>query len=287
MSSMGSVAAMNKGTPGLGIHVSPRECDTLLLQPPKTLEQLYTVSQLVDNSPLRTLNSDMPPRGVSRAQTKPSDEDTTGNSRHHIPGSNEKPTSTVVDLEPDWQGSEIDTVLGDEKSRLKSGARLLPQTSGEVKGMALEKAKRRSRVDLDIFLKSDICVEGSFLQGLVKIFIRKGSKKSKAILLSGGKVRVIGFESLVKEEERWVFYQCCAELSDVSSGLCAICCSGPDSEGFMRAKEGIHDLPFTLRLASSQDQGTPKGYINTQSGVSIRYIAMVFVHHFLLLFPRN
>lgn len=73
--------------------------------------------------------------------------------------------------------SEINTVLGDAKSRLKSAVKLLSQNSGEEIGLGLEKARGRSRLDLNIFLKSNIGVEGGYLQGLIKILIRKHKKK--------------------------------------------------------------------------------------------------------------
>ncbi|PPQ67153.1 hypothetical protein CVT25_005754, partial [Psilocybe cyanescens] len=190
-------------------------------------------------------------------------------------GSAAHDTPSVHDNERDWKGSEIDTVLGNAKSRLKSGTRLLPQAPGEQRGVALEKAKRRASVNADILLSNDICVEGGYLQGLVKLQIKKRLKKSQSVLLSGGKIRVFGFESTTKEEERFTFYQFCVDLSDVASGLDAVYYSEPDADGFIKAAEGVHILPFTFQLTSSRVQGTPKGPMHAQSGASVRYIAMV------------
>ncbi|KAH9486496.1 hypothetical protein JR316_0000561 [Psilocybe cubensis] len=182
---------------------------------------------------------------------------------------------TIHSNEKAWNGAEIETVLGNSKSRLRSGAKLLPHSPRQHKGVSLEKAKRRPRVDVNIFLGNDVCVEGGCLQGLVKLQIREGSKKSQPLLLSGGKIRVVGFESTTKEEQRSTFYQFCANVSDVASGLDVLYSSEPDAGGFVKAVEGAYVLPFVIELDPSQALGRPKGSMHLQSGASVRYIVMV------------
>ncbi|KAF8973512.1 hypothetical protein BDZ97DRAFT_1912000 [Flammula alnicola] len=176
---------------------------------------------------------------------------------------------------------ELKTILGNASSRLKSGAVLLPFpeqcSAGKEEGVALEQARSRSRVDVDIFLENDICVEGGNLQGHIKVRVWKCQKKNLPILISGGKIRVIGFESVDNEEKRFTFYQCSAPLSEVVCDLNSLYSSEPDEEGFANSTEGIHSFPFVFHLTPSSEHEVPKGRMETQSGLSVRYIAMVSV----------
>ena len=178
--------------------------------------------------------------------------------------------------------AELNTILGNANSRLKSGAGLVPilgedEDMGAVNIAMLEQAKKRTRVDLDIALESNVCVQDGYLKGHIKVRIWKHSKKDHPVLVSGGKVRVIGFECIMNEKERLAFYQTSAPLSEVASGLGNLYVFAPDGEGFCRAIDGTYSFPFALHLPLSSEHGTPKGVMHSQSGVSVRYIAMVFV----------
>jgi hypothetical protein len=180
--------------------------------------------------------------------------------------------------------AELNTILGNANSRLKSGASLVPILGEDMEAVnitTLEQAKNRTRVDLDIALESNVCVQDGYLKGHIKVRIWKHSKKDHPVLVSGGKVRVIGFECIMNEKERLAFYQASAPLSEVASDLGNLYVFEPDEEGFHRALDGIYSFPFALHLPLSSEHGTPKGVMHSQSGVSVRYIAMVFVQlHF-------
>ena len=176
--------------------------------------------------------------------------------------------------------AELNTILGNANSRLKSGASLVPVLGEDMEPVnitTLEQAKNQTRVDLDIALESNVCVQDGYLKGHIKVRIWKHSKKDRPVLVSGGKVRVIGFECIMDEKERLAFYQASAPLSEVASGLGNLYVFKPDGEGFCRALDGIYSFPFALHLPLSSEHGTPKGVMHSQSGVSVRYIAMVFV----------
>ena len=176
--------------------------------------------------------------------------------------------------------AELNTILGNANSRLKSGASLVPILGEDLEAVnitKLEQAKNQTRVDLDIALESNVCVQDGYLKGHIKVRIWKHSKKDHPVLVSGGKVRVIGFECIMNGRERLAFYQASAPLSEVASDLGNLYVFEPDGEGFCRALDGIYSFPFALHLPLSSEHGTPKGAMHSQSGVSVRYIAMVFV----------
>ena len=176
--------------------------------------------------------------------------------------------------------AELNTILGNANSRLKSGASLVPILGEDMEAVSittLEQAKNQTRVDLDIALESNVCVQDGYLKGHIKVRIWKHSKKDHPVLVSGGKVRVIGFECIMNGKERLAFYQVSASLSEVASDLGNLYVFEPDGEGFRRALDGVYSFPFALHLPLSSEHGTPKGVMHSQSGVSIRYIAMVFV----------
>ncbi|KJA28669.1 hypothetical protein HYPSUDRAFT_722642 [Hypholoma sublateritium FD-334 SS-4] len=156
---------------------------------------------------------------------------------------------------PGQTAAELKQILGNDHSRLKSGAEISLGTFSEPQRshISLEQAKSRSRVNLDIFLQSN---------------------KQKPVLISRGKIRLIGFESL-DDGERSIFYQCSSSLSDVTRGIDRIYASEPDIEGFSTATEGTHFLPFVLYMDPESESGTAKGVLPLQSGLYIRYIAIV------------
>ncbi|KAG6910521.1 hypothetical protein DXG01_009940 [Tephrocybe rancida] len=182
---------------------------------------------------------------------------------------------------PGRNAAELNSILGDSTSRLRPGASVLPVLGhpqpGE--GTSLEQAKSRARVEVDIILDSNTCVQGGYLQGHVKINIRECARNEVQVMISGGKVRVIGFESISNERDRYPFYQCSSPLLTItatSDGHSAHD-SYQDSEGFAQAIEGEHTIPFSMYLPISANYGVPKGSIKVQAGVAVRYIAMVSI----------
>ncbi|KAK0233638.1 hypothetical protein IW262DRAFT_1504258 [Armillaria fumosa] len=172
--------------------------------------------------------------------------------------------------------AELKSILGNANSRLKPGATLIPSSTRTSQGdkTSLEQAKPRARVEVDIILYSKTCVQGGFLRGQVKIRIRKPGRKESAVLVSGGKIRVVGFECINGEDDRHTFYQTSTLLSDVCSSFDEMLGTVPDDEGFARMKDGVFVFPFSMALPLDGDIGNPKGMLHPHSGITVRYIAM-------------
>lgn len=187
--------------------------------------------------------------------------------------------------DPTQNAAELNFLLGNTKSRLKHGAVVLPEyaqrapdkKTRKAEGVPLERAMSRARVEVDITLENNTCVQGEYLRGHIIIHVRETTKKESPVLLADGKVRVIGFECVPGEDYRHTFYQCGAALSAITSSCATLYESSPDTEGFAQAKEGTHSLPFAMHLSLSGSIGMAKGAINVHSGVAVRYIAMMYV----------
>ncbi|KZT75099.1 hypothetical protein DAEQUDRAFT_720313 [Daedalea quercina L-15889] len=182
--------------------------------------------------------------------------------------------------------AELQALMGNSSSRLKVGAtvhvasrRRNAQGPGgtEEDAVALEQAKPRSRVEVDIVLESDTFIQGGFMKGHVKVKVRKQPKKEVPICVADPKVRVIGFECIPGESDRHTFYQCASPLSAITDSLDRLFDTLPDDDGFARAIEGVHSLPFAMRLPSDSKFGAAKGVLNLHSGVIVQYIAMVSI----------
>lgn len=179
--------------------------------------------------------------------------------------------------------AELKSLLGNSNARLKSGASILPEHARYVhdkkvrkeQAVALEQAKSRARVEVDIVLESDVCVQGGYARGHIKVCVRKRSKKEEPLLLAEGKIRIVGYEFLNNEDERFTFYQCAAPFSAVTDASRGLYHCDPDAQGFAQAVEGVHILPFALHLPPDNSFGTPKGVLSIGSSVTVRYIAMV------------
>jgi hypothetical protein len=189
-------------------------------------------------------------------------------------------TLLSVGVTPSRNAAELKSILGNTSARLKPGAALLPfdKSAFKADSVALEQAKPRTRIEIDIVLESGTCVQGSYLKGLLKIRVRRHPKKETAIFVADGKVRVVGFECIPHEDDRHTFYQCSAPLSAITDGLDGLYNAGPDEEGFREAKEGVHILKFALPLPlEGTTTGDAKGVIHVHSGVRIRYITIACV----------
>ncbi len=176
--------------------------------------------------------------------------------------------------------AELKSILGNSNARLKTGAIVPPSSTriSQADKTSLEQAKPRARVEVDIILDSKTCVEGGHLRGQVKTRIRKRSTKESAVLISGGKIRVIGFECISGRDDRHTFYQVSTLLSDVSDDHTVMYDSPADTEGFYLAKEGVYVFPFTMDLPLDGDFGVPKGVLHSHSALTVRYIAMLYVN---------
>ncbi|EGN93144.1 hypothetical protein SERLA73DRAFT_163658 [Serpula lacrymans var. lacrymans S7.3] len=198
-------------------------------------------------------------------------------------------SDTFLDIgAPARSAAELKSLLGNAQSRLKPGASMFPQSLRRAvstgtglnilaEGVALEQAKARARVEVDIVLESETCVQGGYLKGHVKIHVGKFSVKDPPVLLSQGKVRVVGFECIPFENNRCMFYQHSVPFSEVMTGADIFCRTGEDEDGWAEAKEGTHVLPFAMLLPMEGNCGTPKGSLNVHSGVCLRYVAMVSI----------
>ncbi|KAG9314061.1 hypothetical protein JVU11DRAFT_4840 [Chiua virens] len=226
-------------------------------------------------------------RGTLKAKGKV--EDDTSLIPHSV-GLSTSDTLLQISAPPLKSTSELRILLGNSAFRLKRNASVIPPTSlpGAVsKGLlppvekddislALEKAKSRARVELDIVLESETCVQGGALKGHITIHVRKNANKKQnvPILLSKAKVRVVGYEAIPYRNTRCTFYQCTAPLSQVAPAWDSVLASPPDENGWAEAKEGIHEFPFSLTLPADGSCGIAKGTLNIHSGVALRYFAM-------------
>ena len=179
--------------------------------------------------------------------------------------------------------AELKSLLGNANARLKPGAAVPPTVAQKAldkktrkeQTVALEQARGRARVEVDIVLQSNVCVQGGTVQGHVKVHVRRGRKKDPPVRLAEGKVRIVGFETLPNDDERHVFYQCAAPLAAITADTQVLYDSIDDEEGYAEAAQGVHILPFVLHLPNNTTSGTAKGALHMTSGISVRYIAMV------------
>lgn len=201
-------------------------------------------------------------------------------------------TLLQISASPHKSTSELRILLGNSTFRLKRNASVIPSSPQRAistaafstaanddlspDALVLEKAKPRARVEVDIILESETCVQGSALKGHITIHVRKNANKKQTtpILLSKAKVRVVGYEAIPHGNTRCTFYQCTALLSHVAPAWDSVLASPPDQDGWAEAKEGIHVLPFSLTLPADGACGIAKGTLNIHSGVALRYFAM-------------
>jgi hypothetical protein len=202
---------------------------------------------------------------------------------------------------PVRHAAELKSILGDSQARLKSSTAFAASASDAIGTMTrLEQAKRHARVEVDLALESNVCVQGGFLNGTILIRVRKRKKQASSILLAGGKMRIIGFECIHNETQRHTFYQCSSTLREISLASHCVLNGRQDHEvssifisldpllhvrfelnsvvqGFIMVEEGVHLLPFSMMipLDSGEQIGIPKGAISLHAGVAVRYIAML------------
>lgn len=119
-----------------------------------------------------------------------------------------QPTLFTRDASPHRNAAELKSVLGAPASgKLQTNATVIPPTgaarirkraqsepNAAAAAVVLEQAKPKARVELDVILESETCVEGGYMKGYLQVKIRKGGKNDGPVYLGGGKIRVVGFE---------------------------------------------------------------------------------------------
>ncbi|SYW84302.1 uncharacterized protein UBRO2_05402 [Ustilago bromivora] len=130
---------------------------------------------------------------------------------------------------------------------------------------ALEQGKaNKARVEVDLVLESDLVVERGTLQSRMQIRVRKGSEKEGGVFLAQPKIRVVGFEELLADDTRYIFYHHASVIdgdrsnngpsepyylhgsptlsSPETASFSALACSngGPDAEGYAEGAKGSY-----------------------------------------------
>ena len=190
-------------------------------------------------------------------------------------------TLLTAGVSPARNAAELKRILGNNHNRLKPNTTLGNDNRDDsiydvdnAETTALEHSKVRARVEVDVWLDNNICVQGGFLNGHAKIRVRPRTRKECSVMLTGGKLRVIGFETIQNHRARHIFYQQSAPLSTVATSTSTYTTSETDEEGFHRAKDGIHTVTFSMPLPTSAEIGYAKGTVGF-SGVDIRYIVIL------------
>ncbi|TFK56747.1 hypothetical protein OE88DRAFT_1606938, partial [Heliocybe sulcata] len=192
---------------------------------------------------------------------------------------NRQPTLLSVGCSSARNASELKALLGNSSTKLRAKAKIMspPGSAGQARRVSLEQAKSRARVELDLSLTNNTCVQGGMLKGLIYLRIRERSKKEASILLGDAKLRVVGFEAIPNGGARYVFYQHTTPLEAAAATLPSIYALPADSQGYVEVKEGPHRIPFAMELPIENSFGSAKGVLTLPSGVVVRYIVMVSV----------
>lgn len=160
---------------------------------------------------------------------------------------------------------------------------------------ALEQSRSsKSRVDVDLMLESDLVVEGGLLKGRLEIKVRRNPPDEGKLMLTQPKVRVVGFEELLNDDTRHIFYHYATVidgmpkigngparpyilhgspvLSPEVDNRRPLACFGsaPDAEGYCLARDGNHSIPFSLELPVGKGA---KGSFRSKHAV-VRYIVI-------------
>ncbi|GAC93113.1 hypothetical protein PHSY_000675 [Pseudozyma hubeiensis SY62] len=209
------------------------------------------------------------------------------------------------------RSKELDRLLGNSDRKLPPSAAKPMTNEAQIKAglkrsnavaasvapppAALEQGKaNKARVEVDLVLESDLVVEGGTLQGRMQIRVRKGSDKEGGVFLAQPKIRVVGFEELLADDTRYIFYHHASVIdgdrsnngpsepyylhgsptlsSPETASFSALACfsGGPDAEGYAEGKVGSHSIPFSLELPVSKGA---KGSYRGKNAV-VRYIVI-------------
>ncbi|KAK2461542.1 hypothetical protein APHAL10511_006005 [Amanita phalloides] len=181
-------------------------------------------------------------------------------------------TLITENASPERIAEELQRLLGNSNARLKSGGTLLPPPgANSFENVQMEQAKPRARIEVDVVLESNVFVQGGIMKGHAVVNVRKPTKKEGPVMIFGGKIRVIGFESISGTKSSHSFYQ---HSSPIANGTYF---DDPhtNQEEPTEAIEGTYLFPFSTRLSPSDKGGCPKGIVYGLSGAEVRYIAVV------------
>ncbi|CAD6897733.1 unnamed protein product [Tilletia laevis] len=159
----------------------------------------------------------------------------------------------------------------------------------------LEQAKSgKARVEVDLVLETDLVVEGGTLRGRLQVKVRKPSEGEGIVMLAQPKIRIVGFEELMGDDTRHIFYHHAMAIDgdlsnggpsepyvlhgspnifspEASGGIPLPCfASSQDHEGYSRGKEGTHSIPFALDVPIGRGA---KGSYRGKTAV-VRYIVI-------------
>ncbi|CDR98954.1 uncharacterized protein SPSC_06263 [Sporisorium scitamineum] len=220
-------------------------------------------------------------------------------------------TLLSTNANPARRGKELNRLLGNSDRKLPSSAAKPMINEAQSKNglrrsnavgpnvapppAALEQGKAsKARVEVDLVLESDLFVEGGTLQGRMQIRVRKGSDKEGGVFLAQPKIRVVGFEELLADDTRYIFYHHASVIdgdrsnngpsepyylhgspslsSPETASFSSLACfaGGPDAEGYAEGKVGSHSIPFSLELPVSKGA---KGSYRGKNAV-VRYIVI-------------
>ncbi|KAK0552936.1 hypothetical protein OC846_001516 [Tilletia horrida] len=188
--------------------------------------------------------------------------------------------------------SRSSTAIGASSAAASSVGSSAAVTAGVA---ALEQAKHgKARVEVDLVLETDLVVEGCSLKGRLQIKVRKPQEGEGTVMLAQPKIRIVGFEELIGDETRHIFYHHAMVIDgDRSNGgpsepyvlhgspnlfspeaegrLPLPCFIGPqDGEGYCRGREGAHSIPFSLEVPIGKGA---KGSYRGKTSV-VRYIVI-------------
>ncbi|KAK0562690.1 hypothetical protein OC844_002583 [Tilletia horrida] len=217
---------------------------------------------------------------------------TTASSGLGIEGLNGPPSGTVL------AGSNATRLNGGGSGAPSSVGPAGPVTSVGTNSSSiavLEQAKSgRARVEVDLVLETDLVVEGGSLRGRLQIKVRKPNEGEGTVMLAQPKIRIVGFEELLGDDTRHIFYHHAMTIDgDRSNGgpsepyvlhgspnlfspeaegrLPLPCFAGPqDGEGYCRGVEGTHSIPFALDIPIGKGA---KGSYRGKTAV-VRYIVI-------------
>ncbi|KAL7420095.1 hypothetical protein Q5752_005060 [Cryptotrichosporon argae] len=184
--------------------------------------------------------------------------------------------------------AELGVMLGGRARRLSAG-KLLPapehaaRTAGsswdkDMDKVRLEASKKgKARVEVDVVLERECVVEGGEVRGRLEVLVR-GGKRGEGLRVGGAKVRVLGFED-VSASARHIFYHQQHALPLFANPplpdgpTSSLFGSEPDSEGYRLAVEGMHTVPFRVRLPLD---GGAKGSYTAPGGKGpcVRYVVV-------------
>lgn len=208
--------------------------------------------------------------------------------QHHV----QRQPSIISSLPlPSPAPAELVCLLGDKHGKLKAGATVGPRDQKgrsytradnstpqkPVNTTALERAKPKPRVQLNLRLAGDTFVQGQAISGQLIVYVRS---TKFPVRLANNKLRVIGFECLTDGPNFHVFFHHSCQFDEISYAGEQIFSESPDysdEEGYREAREGIHVLPFEMTLPDDSSCGKPKGVVDVR-GAAMRYIVMASVN---------